>query len=311
MITTVNLNPCIDKMVKIQHFTYGGLNRIIDSRSDVAGKGLNVAVAFTQLGGKAVCTGINYEEKGKLVEEFLNDIGVMHDFVVVPGEVRTNLKIFDESQNVVTEVNESGYPVSEEFFPLLKAKLDTYARQSSIVVLGGSVPKGVSITIYRELLDLISDLPVKTILDAEGELLVEGLKGKPNVIKPNLYELETALNARFTSHKEIVWGARNLIREGVEIVGVSLGKEGAIILDEEKAYYTPGLEVDVKGTAGAGDSIVAGFCLAMEEGKDMKEMLRYGVAAATASVMREGTLLCTKEGFDQILDKVQIVELNL
>jgi hypothetical protein len=92
MITTVTLNPCIDKSVTIEGFTYGGMNRIIDSRIDPSGKGINVAIAYSQLGGQALCTGINYRVNGDLVEQRLDKAGIGHDFVTVNGEVRINHK---------------------------------------------------------------------------------------------------------------------------------------------------------------------------------------------------------------------------
>ena len=310
MITTVTMNPCIDRMVTIESFTYGGMNRILDSRIDASGKGINVAIAYTQLGGRALCTGINYRERGNLIVELLDGKGIEHDFVNVDGEVRINHKIYDRSKQVVTELNESGYPIDTLALEKVKEKVITHSSNSEILVISGSIPKGVPDTIYKDLLKAVSHLPVKTILDAEGSLLLEGIKEKPNIIKPNLFELDSALNIKITSHREILKAEDFFLDKGVEIIGVSLGEEGAIILNESHAYYAPGLKIDVKGTAGAGDSIIAGFCQAMKEGSDLETMLRYGVAAATASVMREGTLLCTREGFESILPKVKVKKLH-
>jgi len=306
MITTVTLNPCIDKSVTIEGFTYGGMNRIIDSRIDPSGKGINVAIAYSQLGGQALCTGINYRVNGDLVEQRLDKAGIGHDFVTVNGEVRINHKVYDRSTQVVTELNESGHMVDEDALVRLKDKLMVHCRASDTLVLSGSVPRGVPTTIYRELLREMSALPIKTVLDAEGELFLHGLEGKPYIIKPNLFELETALDIKVTSHQDIVNAAKVFLDKGVKIVGVSLGSQGAIIMDEHHGYYAPALKVDVKGTTGAGDSIIAGFCLAMKEGLNLKDMLRYGVAAATASITREGTLMCTREDFQKILPQVKV-----
>ena len=311
MITTVTMNPCIDRMVTIDSFTYGGMNRVLDSRADASGKGINVAIAYTQLGGQALCTGINYKERGNLIVDLLNRKEIAHDFVNADGEVRINHKIYDRSKQVVTELNESGYPIAVVVLENLKEKIKAHSSNSHVLVISGSVPKGVPDAIYRDLLNSVSHLPMKTILDAEGSLLLEGIKERPNIIKPNLFELESALNIKVTSHKEILKGAYFFLDKGIEVVSVSLGEEGAIILNEHHAYYAPSLKVDVKGTAGAGDSIIAGFCLAMEEGLDLEAMLRYGVAAATASVMREGTLMCTREGFESILPKVKVEKLQI
>ncbi|HZJ83788.1 MAG TPA: 1-phosphofructokinase [Clostridia bacterium] len=306
MITTITLNPCIDKMVSINSFTYGGMNRVLDSEIRGSGKGINVAIALNHLGRQAICTGINYRDKGFFVHQCLDEKGIDHDFIMVEGEVRTNYKIYDRSKQIVTELNEKGHRVKESYLELLKDKLIAHCDHSKIMVLSGSVPEGVPSSIYREILKSISGYPIKTILDTYGSLLLEGLKESPYIIKPNLYELERTLDVRITSHGDIVRAAQYFIEKGVRIVCVSLGGDGAIIVDEEKAYHAPAVDIDAKGTVGAGDSMVAGFCMAIEEGLGLEDILRYGVAAATASVMREGILLCTREGFDYILPKVKV-----
>lgn len=306
MITTVTLNPCIDRMVTVEKFIYGGLNRIISSREDAAGKGINVAVALHQLGQKAFCIGFNYTERGYMISKLLDDLTIPYDFVEVEGAVRVNLKVFDLSQSVVTEINEGGHPVSLEHIQRLKGKVEVYAPASSMMVFSGSVPAGVPSYIYRELIERAKRHGTLCVLDAEGQLLLEGIKAQPYLIKPNLYELERATGKTLTTPSEIVRAARLFIEKGVRIVGVSMGSGGAMIIDENEAYYAHPIPVEVKGTAGAGDSMVAGFCLAIEEGAGLKDMLRYGVAAATASVIREGTLLCTREGFEAMLPRVVV-----
>ncbi|NLX69731.1 MAG: 1-phosphofructokinase [Clostridiales bacterium] len=310
MVTTVTLNPCIDRMVTVEQFTYGGLNRIKDSRMDVAGKGVNVAVVLHQLGGSAFCTGINYTERGQIIRDFLDSKGIPYDFVDVEGEVRINLKIFDMSKGVVTEVNESGNPVPPECLAKLMDMIDTYAAGSRMMVFSGSAPKKVPVSIYRDLIEQANKYKVLCVLDADDELLLNGLEAGPYLVKPNLYELEKATGKKLATHGEIVYAARTFLDKGVSIVGVSMGSQGAIIVDENEAYYAHPVEVEVKGTAGAGDSMVAGFCVAIQEGTGLKEMLRYGMAAATASVMREGTLLCTREGFESILPRVEIEKIE-
>ena len=207
MITTVTMNPCIDRMVTIESFTYGGMNRILDSRIDASGKGINVAIAYTQLGGRALCTGINYRERVNLIVELLDGKGIEHDFVNVDGEVRINHKIYDRSKQVVTELNESGYPIDTLALEKVKEKVITHSSNSEILVISGSIPKGVPDTIYKDLLKAVSHLPVKTILDAEVSLLLECIKENPNIIKPNLFELESSFNIKITSHREILKAA--------------------------------------------------------------------------------------------------------
>jgi 1-phosphofructokinase len=306
MVTTLTLNPCIDRMVTVEKFIYGGLNRIKSSRMDVAGKGVNVAVAIHQLGSSAFCTGINYTERGRIIRGFLDSKGIPYDFVDVEGEVRVNLKIFDMSEGVVTEVNESGNPVPPECLDKLMDMVDEYAARSRMMVFSGSVPQRVPVSVYRDLIERVNKYPVLCVLDTDDELFLQGIEAGPYMVKPNLYELEKATGMQFTTYKEIVNAARAFLDKGINIVGVSMGSRGAVILDDKEAFYAHPVAVEVKGTAGAGDSMVAGFCLAIQEGAGLKEMLRYGMAAATASVMREGTLLCTRSGFESMLPRVEI-----
>jgi len=309
MITTVTMNPCIDKTVSIDGFMYGGLNRIINSRMDVGGKGINVAIVYTQLGGRSLCTGINYHSRGDLVRERLDQLGIQHDFVEVAGEVRVNLKIFDQSKGVITEINESGYPLGDEAIIALKHKLRIHSKTSSIIVFSGSVPKGIGYGVYKELMLEVNTSNNKLVLDAEGPYLLEGLYAKPYLIKPNLFELERVLGQKLKTYDEIVTGARRLMNYGVSIICVSMGANGAIILDHNSAYYGSALPVQVRSTVGAGDSMVAALCLAMEQGLSLPEMLEMGLAAATASIMTEGTQPCTRKDFDNMLPQVKTIKL--
>lgn len=310
MISTVTLNPCLDKTVSLEQFNYGQLNRIKDMRLDPSGKGINVAIALTQLEKKAICLGINYRENGNLISDYLDQLNIFHDFVKVQGAVRTNLKVLDLKNNIITEINEKGQAVSKQDIDNLLLKINKYASQSEIVILSGSIPKGVSPNIYKKIIMEINKYPCKVILDAEGEMLTQGIKAQPYLIKPNLYELELSYQRKFNSKKEIITQAQGIIAKGIKVVCVSLGEKGALIVNEKEAYYAPPLALDVKGVAGAGDSLVAGICIALLKNMSLAEMLQSGVAAASASLIREGTLLCKKEDYKRLLAQVQLEKLS-
>lgn len=306
MLATLTLNPCIDKSLYFSNFVTGGTNRVRKTRLDPAGKGINVAIAYKNLGGDVSCTGFNYDEGGHLIVQLLEKSGIAHDFVNVTGKLRENLKIFDQSQNIVTEINEQGYPVSEDHISELFKKMTALKGRVSIISMCGSVPEGVPDSIYAQLIKLMKSLSIQCVLDAEKNLLLKGSLEKPYLIKPNLYELESAFGLRLKSKRETLAAARKFIDMGVEVVAVSLGENGALIVSETEAYESSALQITVKGPAGAGDSMIAGFCKAMEEGLAIDEMLCYGMAAAAASCMNEGTLLCHKNDFLSLLDKVEV-----
>lgn len=310
LLTTITLNPCLDKTVSIDSFTYGGMNRIVDSRIDVAGKGINVALAYRNLGGRVLCSGINYREGAGLVTDFLEEKEIAHDFVLAEGSLRINHKIYDRSKRVITELNDRGYPVEVSIVDNIKKKIVELAKKSRIIVLSGSVPEGIPDSIYLDILKLLSKYNIKTVLDAEGSLLEKGILGKPYLIKPNLFELEKLIGRKLDSLSDIVTAGRTIISQGVKLVCVSLGDNGAIILDDKETFYSPGLELDVKGTAGAGDSMIGGVCRAFDKGLELADILRYGVATATGSVMREGSLVSRKEDFEFFLPKIKIKKLQ-
>lgn len=306
MLVTVTLNPCIDRLAEIEAFCYGGMNRVINSRSDAAGKGVNVAVAYTHLGGESLCTGFHYAAGSELITELLDAEGIAYDFVPVPGAVRTNFKIHDRATGQTTEINEPGCPVGEDALNALFDRIDRLARIADTVVFSGSVPPGVPADIYRTLIEIARHSNARCVLDTQGELLRAGIEAGPVLIKPNLYELESTFGIRINDTAEIVSVARELIGQGVSIVAVTLGSAGAVIVDRDEAWYAPAIPVEAMGLCGAGDAAVAGYCIAMDAGFSLPDILRYGVAAATASVILPGTRLCTRADFDRYLPKVAV-----
>jgi 1-phosphofructokinase len=207
--------------------------------------------------------------------------------------VRTNIKLLDSAKAEMTEVNSYGDPVEPLAVESYLKKLEHHARKSSILTFSGRVPNGGNYEdIYRRSLELVKPLGVVTVVDAEKEPLRQAILAKPIMIKPNLYELETAFGGKAHSKADIVEACRKVTDMGVGIVCCSMGGEGAMIVDKDAAYFAPALDVEVKGLQGAGDSLVAGLCKGMAEKLGLDGMLRCGVAAASASLTREGTLLC-------------------
>lgn len=307
MILSVNLNPCIDKSVEVNGLRVGELNRCKPLRRDAAGKGLNVATAAKHLGADAFSIGFNYSENGRLVTNLLEREGVPYDHVVVLGSLRTNLKLFDSVSGVYTDLNEPGAEVPPEALSDLRFRIRRRAERSQFVTLSGSVPNGVPMDIYRTLIEDVSQYDVRVVLDAENALLREGIKAKPWMIKPNLSEMELLFERTYEQEEEIIKDARSLVEQGVELVCVSMGALGALLVSGQgvwKAEAVAGLQA--KGFQGAGDSMVAGICVAAQKGLELPEMLRYGVAAASATIIREGTQMCAKQDFDRLLPQVRL-----
>jgi 1-phosphofructokinase len=311
MITCVTLNPCIDLFVTIPELKTGALNLVESSRSDVAGKGVNVAVVLRELGLDARCAGINFDGNGSVMTGYLDALGIPHSLTMARGNIRTNIKVIDMAKNEMTELNSRGDAVEESVIEAFFAGLPALSRESEIVAFSGRIPKGAEDTIYRRCVEVAVRTRARVVLDAEGAPLRLALEAGPYLIKPNAYELESAFGRKITSHRDVAEICREeVISRGVAVVCVSMGGDGAMIVDGESAFFAPILDIEARGFPGAGDSMVAGVCKAITDGGGIAEMLRCGVAAASATIIREGTLLAQKADYERFLDMVRVVRVD-
>lgn len=307
MITTVCMNPALDKTVTVDALQMGQVNRIRASRTDVGGKGVNVAVVARRLDMTAQVIGIAGEDGLERIRQKLDMEQVGHAFLPVEGAVRVNTKVVSLDGSGVTELNESGptmtADVLAEFFALARGK----AQGSDAVVITGSLPPGCPAGTYRELIRALSG--TRCILDVGGAELVLGVEAHPFLVKPNHHELAAALRTELRTMADIRRGAQSLVDAGAENVVVSMGKEGALYVGAEGAFYAPEVPVEVHSTVGAGDALVGGLLYGLTKYGTMRDAFRCGVAAGTASVMTEGTQLIVPGDFHCLLGRVHIEEL--
>jgi len=315
-ITVMSLNPSIDWQLVTPSFVYGGLNRVKSGEKYASGKGINVCSALKNLELDPLCMGFNYRENGNLITDALDKWGVRHDFVKVDGAVRVNIKLHDNAAGTMTELNQPGAYVSDEAVLEFYKKFEAAARKlaelssqtaidsSSILVLSGSMPAGVPVDMYKQ---MCATWPGKVILDADGEALRLALTGgkPPFLIKPNLFELTSCFGVELFSQESIATFCKELIvTYGVGMICVSMGAEGAMLVTGSNAYYVSAPVVTVRGVQGAGDAMVAGLVYGLTKGLREPELLRVATAAAAASVVLDGTLMCTGEGFNKYLREV-------
>lgn len=289
MITTVTLNPAVDKTIEIDNFHVGNVNRISSTRLDAGGKGINVSKVIQSLGGKSRAVGILAGNNGGFIKEYLDSIKIENDFVFIDGETRVNTKVVDRVNHTNTDINESGPLVSSENLDILCSKFYEGVEKNSLLVFSGSIPQNVDKDIYKTWIEKAKDKGVKAILDADGELFKQGIKAGPYLVKPNIHELEGLFGQKINSIDETVKLSRELLDYGIEIVVVSLGEDGALFVKKDLAILAKGIKVEVKSTVGAGDSMVAALALAIDKGYDFEKAVKLSVACGTASVMTSGT----------------------
>lgn len=303
MIYTLTMNPALDKTVVIPHFSVNEINRISSLRLDAGGKGINVSKVLAKLGGSSHATALLGGSTGRQIREMLEQQGIDLDCVEVPGQTRTNLKIIDPEGKTNTDINEPGTAVTEEQMQQIFLQFTGRLKAGDIVILAGSVPRGIPTDIYARYVSACHQAGAKAFLDADGELFARAVPARPYLVKPNQDELSRYVKRPLTTLEEVKAAAMELAQTGVEKVVVSLGGEGALYVSGQTCLYAPAISVPVGSTVGAGDSVVAALALAEERGLSPEETMKLVSATGAANVMCSGTQAAEWEQVDALLPR--------
>ena len=309
MITTVSLNPSIDRTVTVDSFEKGALNRVVSSHSVAGGKGINVSLTAAALGVDAECIGFMFKEGSRMFEKRLMVNSTPYNFVWCEGSVRTNIKVQDRATGEITEINDRGEPVGQAALDEMSRLVSLHAENTDYLVFAGSVPPDCPGDYYRRLIENVEGMGCRCILDADGQLLQEGIEARPYMIKPNLAELQRLTGKTFTSLPEIRKAVRPYLNMGIEIVCVSMGAKGAMITDGVDAYYAEGVNIDVKSSVAAGDAMVAGLVCGCIADLGIEESLRMGSACAAARCVTEVSRVIDKTTYKAFRSMIKIEKL--
>jgi 6-phosphofructokinase 2 len=309
MIATVTLNPSLDRTVTVEELVMDEANRWTSLRRDPGGKGINVSRVIHELGGETIAYGFIGGIDGETLKHLLQQHGVPFDFTPITGEIRSNFIITDLTTCHQTRIDAPGPHIMRHELQKLVQKVKHISPKPDYLVFAGSVPPAVPADIYRQLIEAAKHNGIKTVLDSDNKWLKEGIKAKPNVIKPNVHEAEELLDKHLRSETAIVKALKLLVDSGIEVAVISRGKEGLIAANGEKVVKAIPPQVEVRSTVGAGDSTIAGLVLKLNEGLDIDEACRWAVAAGTAATLTPGTELCRREDVERLLSKVKIKRL--
>ncbi|MFL0266520.1 1-phosphofructokinase [Candidatus Clostridium radicumherbarum] len=306
MVITVTLNPALDKTLTIDNFNLGIVNRAGSIRYDIGGKGINVSKVLKNFNIDSVCTGFLGGVWENYFQDELKKRKIDTSFVHIEGSTRTNTKVVDSINKVYTDINEAGPEITNEELNCFLEKFEALCSKGDIVVLSGGVSASIPIDIYGKLIKLAKKKGAVTVLDADGELLKHGLKEKPDLIKPNIHELQKLMDFQKEDEETVINAAKQLIETGVKKVLVSLGEKGAIYVTKAGINSCEGLKVNVKSTVGAGDSMVAALVYSLINSLSDEETLAFANACGAASVETEGTEACSLEEVNKLVQKVKI-----
>ena len=281
MIYTITFNPALDYISQVENFEIGKINRTKMEKILPGGKGLNVSTVLKNLGIESTALGFIAGFTGEELKRSIEEKGIKTDFITVKkGITRINVKISSKDE---TALNGNGPEITEEDINKLLEKIEKITKED-MVILAGNIPRCINNDIYEIICKTLEKNNVTFVVDATKELLMNVLKYKPFLIKPNKEELEETFKEKIETKEEIIVHAKKLQQMGAQNVLISLGGEGAILVTTEgKEYYSKAPKGKVLNTVGAGDSMVAGFIAGYKQSGDFEQAFKMGIATGSAS----------------------------
>jgi 1-phosphofructokinase family hexose kinase len=311
LIATLTTNPSIDQHILVDRLLKDDAIRAREIRRDPGGKGINVSRVLKELGGNTIAFGITGGGAGYIVKSLLRERGIAFESVEVLQETRINFILTDRSDGTQTRISAPGPWVTlddaERMFDLAVG----HRPQAPWWVLGGSLPRGVPTDFYARIIGQLRRRGARPFLDADDDALKIGIEARPYGIKPNENELARLVGRELGDERQILDAARDVVGGGVEVVAVTLGDRGALVVTESAAIRARTPRVEVRSKVGAGDSFLAGFVLGLSRGDSLEAATRLGTAAGTAAVIHEGTQLCRGEDVVALLPRIAVEHLAL
>lgn len=309
-ILTVTLNAAIDKRYVVEGFQTGEVNRVKECVYTPGGKGLNVSKPAAIYGADVTATGFVGGYAGRYIVEALRPFHITGAFYHLDAESRSCINIWDETRQVQTEFLEPGFAVTESDFQGFLKKFRLLAGEADVVTISGSVPRGLDGMAYQKLIREVQQVGKPVILDTSGKLLEQGIAVGPTMVKPNIDEIRMLTGKSCEQTEEMVQAAKEIRKYGVDIVAVSLGAEGSLMVCGEGVFRAEVPEIQAVNTVGCGDSMTAGFALGLAKREPMEEILRKASAISAAAALRKETGFFVREDMEQLLPQIKITKIQ-
>ena len=306
MIYTVTLNPSIDYVIKVKELVKGHINRVNEEHVYPGGKGINVTRILKNLDNDNIALGFVSGFTGDYIINSLKELGLKSNFIKVEqGFTRINVKIKSEEE---TEINGQGPNIKkeelDEFYKVIDQLVD-----GDILILSGSIPSCLDEKLYEDIMKRVEHKNIKVVVDATKNLLLNVLKYKPFLIKPNNHELAEMFNVELNTTQDIIFYAEKLKEMGAQNVLISMGKDGALLVSEDNQVLISSVaKGEVVNSVGAGDSMVAGFISGYLKSQNYEDALRLGAASGGATAFSYD--LAIREFIDKLVKEIKIQKIK-
>lgn len=313
MILTVTLNVALDRTVAVPRMGLGNRHRVVDSRTTAGGKGINIARALRRLGEPVIATGIAAGPTGQRIRELLDAEQVLHDFVEVRGDSRTNLSIIDPTSGVQTEINERGPQVAEDDFERFSERLLYLASGADTCVIAGSLPPGIDSDAYADLIAQLREAGLTTVLDTDGEPMRAALRGGPHLVAPNVGEAEEVVGYEFSDPEDLAVALGGLVGMGAGEAIITTGSGCVGLVGDGPRRECLKAEIEPLApiaSIGSGDAFVAGYVSARRRGGDPSDCLATGVACGAESTQHLGAGTVDHAEVEKLRGSVKVVRVD-
>lgn len=304
-IVTITLNPAIDKSTSVKSIVPDKKLRCAPPKFEPGGGGVNVSRAIRKLDGKSSAIYLAGGYSGKFFESLLDAEGIESIVVPIAEHTRENMIVVDESSNLQYRFGMPGPTIRQAE---LEQVLQLFEVETGVeyIVASGSLPDGVNDDFFYRLAMIARQKKAKLIIDTSGEPLRKAINEGVYMIKPNIGELSRLHGVEELHDEDIISSAQAIIKNGgAEVIVVSMGASGGMLITKDEVINSPSPTVRKRSTVGAGDTMVAGMVLAMLNGWSWRDVLRYGIAAGTATTMNSGTELCNKKDVERLFSYLE------
>ncbi|WP_029175681.1 tagatose-6-phosphate kinase [Streptococcus suis] len=309
MILTITLNPSVDIAYQLDTFHLDTVNRVEKIQKTAGGKGLNVTRVLKQIGEDVVATGFIGGELGSYVKKQLTRNDIKNSFVEIGNETRNCIAVLHDGKQ--TEILEQGPTIQEHEALNFIEHLEIILNNVDVVVISGSLPKGLASNYYVEIVELCKEFGVAVVLDCSGEALKNVLESqqKPTVIKPNTEELSQLIGKEVTDDiQELKSVLSGQLFQRIDWIVVSLGAQGAFAKHNDKFYRVRIPKIKVVNPVGSGDSTVAGIAAGLVHALPDTELLKKANVLGMLNAQEEQTGYVNLENAESLYSQIEVEE---
>jgi 1-phosphofructokinase family hexose kinase len=305
MITTVTLNPMLDKTVTVEALRRGAVSRATGVSMVVGGKGVNVSRQLRLLGEESLATGFVGGEIGSLLERMLDAEGIPHRFVRIGAMTREGVTYLEPGGTMTSVFEPPAAPTPEEGERLLE-ECRALARVSDWVVCSGSSPSAASDGLFRAIIDDCRSRGVPVVLDSYGKALERGLESRPDLLKPNREEFEQTFGISLPGRSEMASAARQLVAQGIRYVLITDGARPFVAAEAAGAWCVTPPHVGVVDPTGSGDSMIAGLLYGLRQSWPFPDCLAFGAAAGASNARVREVACSSRSDIMSLLPEVKV-----